>query len=337
MGDMGAKVVHEFTSSQVPLFTGWFLLRISFYLINFSTYQLINCKPYLYSVQHVEFFHKDHFAFHYRRLKAQKPLSQFIDFFWETDFAPLFERYPDGFSDALFPNVGYTYLINLGTPCVMQLETEKYEVKADGFLPRHKAMVCHHAVGNKIFGIKFKVSPVIFQKKVNFSEYRDYIFPLAYLIDRNVVEKVKQAPTFEQRVALLTTYYQDITQQYAGSLLQVDIVTQILQECSEENCFDISIEALASRYSISTRTLQRYFEATTGITSKQALQILRIRKAVEKLAAEPDAFHFSQFGYYDYSHFHKHLKHFLCRQTITMLQPHLKIIASSRERVASSK
>lgn len=262
----------------------------------------------------------------YHRQKAARPLAQFIDFFWETDFDPLFKQYPAGFSDALFPNVGYTYLINLGTPFVMQLENEKFEVKGDGFLPRHKNMTCHHTTGNRIFGIKFNVSPVLFQKKINFSEYREYIFPLSYLIERTVVEKVKTAPSFEQRVQLLSAYYEDIIQQHAGSLSQVEIVTGILQDCTEHNLFDVSIEDLASRYRISSRTLQRYFEATTSITSKQALQILRIRKAVEKLATNPGDFHYSQFGYYDYSHFYKHLRQFLCSHTVAIIQPHLKLL-----------
>lgn len=277
-------------------------------------------------MQHVEFFHKDHFQFRYHRKKAKKSLSQFIDFFWETDFETLFQQYPQGFSDALFPNVGYTYLINLGTPFTMQLENEKYEVKSDGFLPRHKNMVCHHSVGNKIFGIKFNVSPVIFQKKINFSEYKEYIFPLAYLIDRDIIDSIKKAASFEERMKILSDYYEDIIQQHAGSLKQVDIVTGILQDCVEKACFDISIEDLSNQYGISTRTLQRYFEATTSISSKQALQILRIRKAVEKLTISPADFHYSDFGYYDYSHFYKHLKQFISNHTITIIQPHLQLL-----------
>lgn len=253
-------------------------------------------------------------------------MSQFIDFFWETDFDELFVEYPQGFSDALFPNVGYTYLINLGTPFVMQLEEEKYDVKHDGFLPRHKYMICHHSIGNKIFGIKFNVSPVVFQKRINFSEYREYIFPLAYLIDRNLVDKVKRAASFEERIKILSDHYEAVISENVGSLKQVDIVTEILQDCSAKNSFDVSIEELSNRYGISTRTLQRYFEATTSITSKQALQILRIRKAVEKMTAMPNDFHYSQFGYYDYSHFYKHLKNYLAHQTISILQPHLQLL-----------
>lgn len=274
----------------------------------------------------MEFFDKDHFANRYRRRKAKGSLSHFIDFFWETDFAELFVQHPEGFSDALFPNVGYTYLINLGTPCVMQLEDEKYDIKYDGFLPRHKAMVCHHSVGNQLFGIKFNVSPVVFQKRVNFSEYREYIFPLAYLIERSVVEKVRKAASFDERVKILSDYYESIIRENAGALKQVDIVTGILQDCVVKGSFDISIDKLAKAYGISTRTLQRYFEATTGISSKQALQILRIRKAVEKLTTDCGDFHYNQFGYYDYSHFLKHLKQFLNHQTITILRPHLKLL-----------
>ena len=304
---------------------------LSTYLSASSTYQLINLSTNkqstnLHSVQHVEFFHTDHFQLRYHRQKAGYPLSQFIDFFWETDFEELFGLYPNGFSDALFPNIGYTYLINLGTPFVMQLEEDKFDVRGDGFLPRHKNMICHHSVGNKIFGIKFNVSPVLFQKRVNFSEYREYIFPLSYLIERSVVEKVKGAYSFKQRVQLLTTYYEEIIQPHTGSLTPVNIVTEIVQDCAENLRFDIPIEELAKRYAISTRTLQRYFEATTSITSKQALQILRIRKAVEKLALSPGDFHYSQYGYYDYSHFHKHLKQFLCRHTISIIQPHLQLL-----------
>jgi AraC-like DNA-binding protein len=276
-------------------------------------------------VQHVEFFHKDHFEFRYHRKKAKKTISQFIDFFWETDFDELYDQYPGGFSDALFPNVGYTYLINLGTPFIMQLEKECFEVRSHGFLPRHKHMICHHSTGNKIFGIKFRVSPVLFEKKINFSEYREYIFPLAYLIDRKIIEKIKAAGSFEKRVEVVSNYYERIIEKHEGSLKPVDIVTAILKDCSEKNTFNVSIEELSEKYKISSRTLQRYFEATTSITSKQALQIMRIRKAVEQLTTSGNL-NFSDYGYYDYSHFYKHLKSFINKHTIDLIKPHLVLL-----------
>ncbi|HWJ92203.1 MAG TPA: helix-turn-helix domain-containing protein [Flavisolibacter sp.] len=94
----------------------------------------------------------------------------------------------------------------------------------------------------------------------------------------------------------------------------------------------MSIEELAKEYEVSARTLQRYFEAATSITGKQALQIMRIRKAVEDLARAPAKFHFGDYGYYDYSHFYKHLKRFVNQHSISIVQPHLHLLKLRQER-----
>ena len=278
-------------------------------------------------MQHIEFFHRDHFEYQYHRKKAKHSLAQFIDFFWETDFDHLWQQYPRGFADLLYPDIGYTYMINLGTPFIMQLDEEAFEVKSDGFLPRYKHITCRHSVGNKIFGIKFKVSPVIFEKKINFSEYREYIFPLAYLIDRTIIEKVKRAASFGERTALISDYYGKIIQKYSGSLKQVDMVTEILQTCYQQNSFDRPVEALAQQYGISSRTLQRYFEATTSISSKQALQLMRVRKAIKQYIQSPATFDSAEFGYYDYSHFYKHACRFLRKHPTASIQSHLQLLS----------
>ena len=277
-------------------------------------------------MQHIEFFHIDHFENNYHRVPAHEGLTQFIDFFWETKFDLLLQENPQGFSDALFPNIGYTYLINLGTPFTMQVDEQRFEMKGDGFLPRHKAIECFHRAGNRLFGIKFKVSPVIFEKKINFSEYREYIFPLSYLLDQQIINKVKQAFDFDARVDILTSYFQNIVKKYSGSWQPIQIVTEILAHCNATNNFTTPIQSFARQYNISTRTLQRYFESATSISSKQALQILRIRKATQHLATSPGDFHFSLYGYYDHSHFYKHLKKFLQKATLQNLQPHLKLL-----------
>ena len=80
-------------------------------------------------MQHIEFFDIDHFENNYHRVKPPAYLAHFIDFFWQTKFEHLWEQYPQGFSDALFPNTGYTYLINLGTPFVMQVDEKQTQMK----------------------------------------------------------------------------------------------------------------------------------------------------------------------------------------------------------------
>ena len=277
-------------------------------------------------VQHVEFFNQDHFEKKYHRVQPPPVLSHFIDFFWETRFDELWDEHPRGFSDVLFPNIGYTYLINLGTPFVMQLDDEKFEVKQHGFLPRHKNIECHHRVGNCIFGIKFKISPVLFEKKINFSEYREYIFPLSYLVDDSLIKKLKKAADFNSRVKLATEYYQSIVEKHKDSLASVMMVTEILGNCYKNNLFNHSIEQIAASYKISARTLQRYFETCTSLSGKTALQIMRIRKAVTHLYTSPHDFHYSKYGYYDFSHFCKHLKQFMQKSKLHTFQPHLKLL-----------
>ncbi len=212
-------------------------------------------------MQHIEFFHTDHFEHNYHRVPPPAALSHFIDFFWETKFDPLWKQHPKGFSDAQFPNIGYTYIINLGTPFVMQVNDKKFPMKTDGFLPRYNAIECFHKAGNHLFGIKFRISPVIFEKKINFSEYKGYVFPLSYLLDEAIIEKVKNAKSFDDRISILSKYFLGVLAKYDGSLQPVKIVSEILEHCFQQNDFSVSLEKLAARHKISVRTLQRYFES----------------------------------------------------------------------------
>lgn len=283
-------------------------------------------------MQHIEFFHQDHFEKNYHRHYPQGRLSLFIDFFWQTNFDHLWKKYPQGFSDVLFPNIGYTYLVNLGTPFVMQVQQNKTEMKGDGFLPRLNNIECYHQAGNCLFGIKFKASPVVFEKKVNFSEYSGTVFSLSYLLQQSVISSIKTAASFEKRVQLLSKHYEEILEQYEGSLQPIQIVTSILAGCLQQNKFNPPVEELAEKYHISTRTLQRYFETATGVSSKKALQVLRIRKAVSHIITAPETFHYGVYGYYDFSHFYKHLKQFLQKDTLLHLQPHLQLLHKLRKK-----
>jgi AraC-like DNA-binding protein len=277
-------------------------------------------------LRHIEFFHSEHFEKNYYRVPPPAGLGQLIDFFWETRFEDLWKEYPKGFSDAQFPNIGYTYIFNLGTPGVMQVEDRKTTMRTDGFLPRYHAIESHHHEGDHLMGIKFRVSPVIFEKKIDFSEYKGFIFPLSYLMDPKVTTAVKKAKTFEERIAMLSSYFLSLVTKYEGSLQPIEVVSRILDKAFQQNNFSLSLEKEAARYHISARTLQRHFESCTGIGGKQALQVMRIRKAVADLFEDPKQFNSSKYGYYDHSHFYKHLKAFLDRNTFRKHDLHLQVL-----------
>ena len=292
------------------------------YILGYLYYQSI-------AVQHIEFFHVDHFEDHYYRVKPAAALQPFIDFFWETNFDSLWPDHPDGFSDLLFPNTGYTYLINLGTPFTMRVNEDMIEMKTDGFLPRHKSIECFHRQDNKLMGIKFRISPMILKNRINFAEYREFIYPLTYLMEKKVMEDVKKVGSFTERAAILEAHFLSILETYSGSWEPIKIVAEILEKCNTTNDFSVSIESLSAQYGVSTRTLQRYFEASTSLSSKKAMQVMRIRKAVNHMVQSPGDFHYSIYGYYDRSHFYKHMKTFLGEGVFKKIYHHLLSLGKS--------
>lgn len=94
----------------------------------------------------------------------------------------------------------------------------------------------------------------------------------------------------------------------------------------KKNDFTISLDEQAAKNTISTRTLQRYFEMCTGTATKEALQLMRIRKAITDLIYSPENFEFNRYGYYDNSHFQKHINQFLEKTTITDFKPSRKVL-----------
>ena len=112
----------------------------------------------------------------------------------------------------------------------------------------------------------------------------------------------------------------------------VSIVTSILDNAAKQNNYNVSVEKLAAQKHIAARTLQRYFLVCTGTNSKKALQVLRIRRAVSDLLSNPEKFHYSDFNYYDFSHFYKHLKQFLHNDTLKHIKPHLQLLKTIRKK-----
>jgi hypothetical protein len=49
------------------------------------------------------------------------------------------------------------------------------------------------ARATSLFGIKFKISPIIFKTKVNFAEYSEYIYPLSYLMEQSCYRPGKKS------------------------------------------------------------------------------------------------------------------------------------------------
>jgi AraC-like DNA-binding protein len=261
-------------------------------------------------MQHVEFFDREHFEFNYHRKTAKTGLDAYIDFFWETDFYHIWDDKPE-FTDVLFPNVGYTYMVNLGSPFRIQLDQDlPYTIKSDAFIPRYRNISTHHTAGNKIFGIKFTISPVVLEKNVDFSEYMHAPTSLAYLIPQDVLRGIRAAIDFRERVRVVEGYYSQLIDRYQELSTAARIVRESLSWVKKSGNWNISVSDIAANYGVDVRTLQRYFECTTSISTKQALQMIRIRTAIAALIDDPNNFDCKTYGFYDTSHFYKQMNGF---------------------------
>lgn len=261
-------------------------------------------------MKNVEFFDRDHFEYNFHRRKAIAPLDSYIDFFWETRFEHLWSE-QEHFTDLLFPNVGYTYMINLGTPFGIQLDNDvPMQIRTDAVIPRYRNISTYIKKGNHIFGIKFTISPNLLEKNIDFSEYMNMPHSLAYLINTDTLRTIKSADNFNERVSIATAYYRRLVHQYEAEALQVKMVKNILAEIKATGNWNKTVSEIATQHGVDVRTLQRYFETTTSISTKQAIQMLKIRRAIASYIESPHTFYIESFGFYDRSHFYKQMNAF---------------------------
>lgn len=277
-------------------------------------------------MEFIEFIHSNHFhKHHHKYYTPDETLNPFIDFFWETNFDDLWSLYPEGFTDTLFPNIGYTYFINLANPCNIIYKNQSFRISKEAFLPRSHKITCHHCKGNKVFGIKFLASPILLEKKINFLEYQNFIYPLSYLIDQNVLAYIRQAQSFKERIEIASDYFNLIIKRNKLQKNPVFISTEIIKYCKDQKQFNLPLQFFTDYFHLSNKTIHRNFASTTGLTYKQAINLLRIRSALES-QSEKGIIKWEDFGYYDNSHFLKELKkfagpHFLAIKKLTNYTP----------------
>lgn len=261
-------------------------------------------------LEHIEFIHNHHFIKNYnKQIPLDETLQLFIEYFWETKFDNLWSTYPEGFSDTLFPNIGYTYFINLKTPCNILFGNKTFHISKEAFLPRDKPLTLQHFKGNKVFGIKFLASPILLEKKINFTEYKNFVYPLTFLIDQNILSGTRYASSFEERIKIVSEYYLNIISLNKLQKNPVFTVTEILHYCKSNRQYNLPLHFFVNHLQISSKSIQRYFASTTGLNYKQAISILRVRAAIDlkRINTKTPS---TILGYYDNSHFLKELKSF---------------------------
>jgi AraC-like DNA-binding protein len=234
-----------------------------------------------------------------------KDLAAHIDFFSESS-PDATKHYiaEENFSIKMFPSWTPTFYINLGERYHITLGNRTYAVSKDQDIAilRNTLVERHNAPTDHIFTIKFYPGSLETILNINQTCLIDRMTDLSTLLPGWLLLSVKEASSFEERVAILEAYllnqYQNksnnrlhFVREAIGNYLQGDLLP--------------GVNELAEKQFVSSKTFNRNFHRVVGTSPKNYFSIIRARTALSAYVLRDPLFTPTAFGYYDMSHFYK--------------------------------
>lgn len=136
------------------------------------------------------------------------------------------------------------------------------------------------------------------------TKLRSGLVELSELLPYFLIQQMKSAGCFEERISLMEQYLLQTMRNKKGSDHYLQLVTQTIG-CYNENGLKFNVAELSSRTFTSSRTLRRYFERVIGVSPKQYLESIRIRTALPSFLSNRKSFDPVEYGYCDKSHFYR--------------------------------
>jgi len=165
-----------------------------------------------------------------------------------------------------------------------------------------------------IFGIFFQPTGLFYLLRHKMSVFTQNAFKIEHIFGGEgilFINRIKEAETFEQKIAVAEEFLQRKLQNQKISKDLVDQAIFLIRQNSS-----IQIDKLSKNFSISGRHLRRKFEEKIGIGPKSYLRILRFHQVL-RLSRQLPNHNWQDLafgcGYYDQSHFINDFKKFTGR------------------------
>jgi len=239
-------------------------------------------------------------------------LKNYIDFFSESSAEKTtLHISTEKFSVKMFESWTPTIWLNLGTPYQVAIKNKSYTVKAneDILLLRNTIVTRHVLNTDHIFTVKFFPGGIEAVLGFNQGNLADQIININTIIPKTVIEAIKTAACFEDRIILLQNYFITRLQRRTQKDHYIKVVQDLIVNYKSGN-FLLNTSQSAEKMFITSKTINRYFNNVVGIGPKKYFSVLRARTALTEYNACKISFTPSQFGYYDMSHFYKAIKKF---------------------------
>ena len=252
----------------------------------------------------------------YRFHVPDNELADYIEFFSESSAQETYHYVANNqFTIRMFPSWTPTFYINLGEPYRLTVGPTQYLINksTDVLILRNNIVERHNLPTDHIFTVKFFPGGLEAILGINQVQLVDQVVNLATILPITLICRIKQLTDFEERTELL----QDFFLSQFNSRKKSDHYRQFVT--STIGTFDASGMALntgqlAERMFLTSKTINRYFHRVVGTPPKQFFTTLRARTALLNYVANKDRFTPDDYGYYDMSHFYKHVVKFTGRK-----------------------
>ncbi len=245
----------------------------------------------------------------YRFAEACPPLNPFIEFFSET--SPEERDQFSGkeeFTVTMFPSFTPTFYINLGAPYQVVTSGNNYSVKpkVDILILRDSIVHLHKHPADHVLTVKFYPGGLESILGIDQTQFAGKVINLSDILPQKLIAQVKSLPRFEDRIHLLEQYFISRLHNQKTKDHYLYFVKDTINMYSATD-MRLNNNELAERMFTSSKTIHRYFNAVIGTSPKQYFSIIRARTALTNYVANRKNFDPALHGYYDMSHFHKHI------------------------------
>ncbi|MFA6248161.1 MAG: hypothetical protein WC615_14575 [Mucilaginibacter sp.] len=239
-------------------------------------------------------------------------LINHVEFYSQSVLDSSVQHIKDKFSSVkMFPSWTPTFYINLGAPYYIDLKNTRYYVnkEQDVLILRNGDVTRHKLPVDNIFTVKFNPGGLEAVLGINQVCFIDQIINLNQILPWQLLQKIKQPISFEERVMhmesyLLKTYIKRSNQDH-----YVKIVNDCIGQYQVAG-MQLKTSMIAEKLFITSKTINRYFNRVIGTPPKKYFSILQGRNALTAFINDREHFIPMDYGYYDLSHFHKGIVNF---------------------------
>ncbi|WP_338876464.1 helix-turn-helix domain-containing protein [Spirosoma sp. SC4-14] len=243
----------------------------------------------------------------YRFYFPQNELASYIEFISESSPEETFRQVANNlFTVRMFPSWTPTCYINLGEPYQLTVGSTIYQIQkqTDVLILRNNIVERHNLPTDHIVTVKFFPGGLEAILGINQVQFRDRVVPLETVWPAPLIQRVKQAIDFDERVNLLESFF---LSRLNGRNKPDHYRTMVSHTIGTfgANGMELNTGQLADRLFLTSKTINRYFHRVIGSPPKQYLSIMRARTALSNYVAHKNQFSPYEYGYYDMSHFYK--------------------------------